>query len=108
MRTWYCIGDKESVPRQGARVVKTETLGDIAIFRTMDDQVHALADRCPHRGGPLSPGIVHGGKVSCPLHNWSIDLSSGAVVGPDEGCVGRFALKEEDGKLYLALSRDHG
>ena len=76
---------------------------DVAIFRTRDDQVFALRDACPHRGGPLSQGIVHGTSVSCPLHNWKIDLASGQALGPDEGCTNVFATRVEDGKVYLAL-----
>ena len=77
--------------------------GNVAIFRTGDDRVFALADRCPHKGGPLSEGIVHGDRVTCPLHNWSIALPSGSAIAPDEGCAARYEVRVEDGRVYVAL-----
>lgn len=99
---WIDVGRLEDIPRQGARVVRTLD-GDIAVFRTADDAVFALRDRCPHQGGPLSQGIVHGRKVSCPLHGWNIDLEDGQAVAPDVGHCGRFEVKVEDGQVWLAL-----
>lgn len=99
---WVPVGHIDDIPRQGSRVVKTAG-GDIAVFRTVDDEVFALADRCPHKNGPLSQGIVHGRRVTCPLHNWVIDLSSGEAQGPDAGCAGTIPLRLADGKIELAL-----
>jgi len=93
------------IPPLGARVLARpdDPRGNVAIFRTGDDRVFALADRCPHKGGPLSEGIVHGDRVTCPLHNWSIALGSGAAIAPDEGCAARYEVRVEDGRVYLAL-----
>ena len=88
------------IPRQGARVVKTP-VGCIAIFRTADDQVFALEDRCPHKGGPLSEGIVHGTSVTCPLHAWVFDLNTGVAQGADEGGVKTFAVRIRDGRVLM-------
>lgn len=97
------IGTLNDIPRLGARVVQTEH-GDIAVFRTVDDAVFALADRCPHKGGALSQGIVHGKSVTCPLHNWRINLIDGKAVAPDEGYTRRFAVfVDADGQLFLDL-----
>src|SRR5262249_36374804 len=93
---WRDVGSLEEVPRQGARTVTTP-IGDIAIFRTLGDAVFALEDRCPHKGGPLSQGIIHGNAVTCPLHNWVIDLASGQASSPDEGCVRRIPVRLEGG-----------
>ena len=60
---------------------------DVAVFRNDQDQVFALLDRCPHKGGPLSQGIVFGTSVACPLHNWTIGLDDGCAKAPDEGCT---------------------
>ena len=68
-----------------------------------DDNVFAIKDECPHKKGPLSQGIVHGTTVTCPLHNWKIDLKSGEALGPDEGCANVFPIKVEDGKVFLSL-----
>jgi nitrite reductase (NADH) small subunit len=99
---WFDIGPLEHVPRRGARTVKTPRR-EIAVFRTASDEIFALENRCPHRGGPLSEGIIHGRKVACPLHNWIIDLESGAAMGGDEGCARRFPVKIEKGRIYLEM-----
>jgi nitrite reductase (NADH) small subunit len=89
------------IPRLGARVVKTATHGNIAVFRNADDEVFAVEDKCPHKGGPLSQGIVYGKRVACPLHNWNIELGDGCAVAPDQGCAKTFAVEIKDGTVYL-------
>jgi nitrite reductase (NADH) small subunit len=96
------VGALEEIPARGARIVKT-ALGDVAIFRTSEDEVFALRDQCPHKRGPLSQGIVHGAAVTCPLHNWVISLATGEAQGLDHGCTPRFAVKLEKGRVLLAL-----
>ncbi len=100
-RSWVAVGTLEDIPREGARLVKTDA-GCIAVFRTVDDKVYALDDRCPHKGGPLSQGIVHGGSVTCPLHNWVFDLATGLAQGADDGAVPVTAARVEDGQVLLA------
>jgi len=102
MSNWIEIAALEEIPRLGSRVVKTDTM-NVAVFRTRDDQVFAVKDACPHKQGPLSQGIVSGTTVTCPLHNWKIDLESGCALGPDEGCTNTFNAKVENGKVYLSL-----
>ena len=103
MSAFVDIGALEDVPVQGARVVRTAQ-GCIAVFRTFDDRVFALDDRCPHKGGPLSDGIVYGKQVACPLHNWQIDLASGEALAPDVGCAHRHAARVENGRVQLSLN----
>ncbi|MGB0682188.1 MAG: nitrite reductase small subunit NirD [Magnetovibrionaceae bacterium] len=102
MTSWIDVGALDDIPRQGARTVKSAR-GDIAVFRTLDDDVFALYDRCPHRGGPLSQGIVHGRKVACPLHNWVIDLTSGDATGADEGCAEKVHVELSAGRVRLFI-----
>jgi len=97
---WAYICALDDIPVLGARVVAREA-GNIAIFRNGDDVVFALLDRCPHKGGPLSQGIVFGTRVACPLHNWTIALDSGCANEPDEGCTQSFAVKLVDGRVLL-------
>jgi len=104
---WLEIGTLDDIPRQGARVIRRAD-GDIAVFRTLDDEVFALRDKCPHKGGPLSQGIVHGNKVACPLPDWKISLDTGVAVAPDEGCAARFPVRLEGDKLFLSLTPDEG
>lgn len=96
------IGHLDDIPRRGARCV-TSPLGRIAVFRTEADEVFALEDRCPHRGGPLSQGIVHGAAVTCPLHNQVISLRDGLVQGPDTGAVRSFQLRLDPATLAIEL-----
>ncbi|MEP7454014.1 nitrite reductase small subunit NirD [Phyllobacterium sp. SB3] len=100
MDNWIAIGSINDIPRRGARCVMTPQ-GKIAVFRTMEDQIFAIDDHCPHKGGPLSQGIVHGAAVTCPLHNWVISLETGKALGADEGIVRTIPVKF-DGELVLA------
>ena len=101
MSDWIHICALNDIPVLGARRVARDTGLDVAIFRNEADGVFALLDRCPHKGGPLSQGIVFGERVACPLHNWNIELQSGCAVAPDEGCTQKFSVKVEDGQVYL-------
>ena len=101
-QNWIDIGQLNDIPRQGARCVKNgETT--IAVFRTADDRVFALEDKCPHKNGPLSQGIVHDGCVTCPLHNWVISLETGEAQGADVGRTVSFPVRLENGRILLAL-----
>ncbi|QNP59410.1 nitrite reductase small subunit NirD [Paenacidovorax monticola] len=101
MTQWTPICRTDEIPVLGARRVARERGLDVAVFRNDADQVFALLDRCPHKGGPLSQGIVFGTSVACPLHNWTIGLCDGQAAAPDEGCAPRFAVKVEAGVVYL-------
>lgn len=100
---WIDIGSLDDIPERGARQVKTPA-GCVAIFRTGADEVFAASDRCPHKGGPLSEGIVHGQKVTCPLHNWVFDLNTGQAQGTDEGRIATYPVRIEAGRLLLEAS----
>lgn len=99
---WIAIGAIDDIPRRGARCVKSGDM-TIAVFRTADDRVFALEDKCPHRNGPLSQGIVHDGCVTCPLHNWVISLETGQAQGADEGSVITIPVKLEEGRVLISL-----
>jgi len=102
MSQWIEVVGLKDIPVLGSRVIETgET--NIAVFRGSDDQVFAVKDACPHKQGPLSQGIVHDGVVTCPLHNWKINLSNGEAQGPDSGCVNVYPVKVEGGCVYLQL-----
>ena len=101
MNDWVEIGRVEAIPRRGARCVNTPG-GKIAVFRTAEDQIFAIEDRCPHKGGPLSQGIVHAAQVTCPLHNWVISLETGKAQGADEGSVRTIPLEVIDGRIFMA------
>jgi nitrite reductase (NADH) small subunit len=101
MSDWTAICRVDDIPVLGSRrVTRTQGL-DVAVFRNDANEVFALLDRCPHKGGPLSQGIVFGTSVACPLHNWTIGLCTGQAAAPDEGCTPKFAVKVEEGQVYL-------
>ena len=103
MTQWTPVCNLTDITPLGARVLTTAAHGDIAVFRNADDEVFAVLDKCPHKGGPLSQGIVFGRKVACPLHNWNIELDKGCAVAPDEGCVKTFPIRIEDGSVHIQL-----
>lgn len=100
MSDWIDIGPLEAIAPRGARVVKT-AFGCVAVFRTAKDEVYALDNACPHKQGPLAEGIVHGAKVTCPLHNWVFDLETGQAQGADEGQVATYPARVEEGRVLL-------
>ncbi|MBL8521814.1 MAG: nitrite reductase small subunit NirD [Betaproteobacteria bacterium] len=99
--TYIPICNLEDIPVLGARRYRRADGKVIAIFRNAEDRVFALHDRCPHRGGPLSQGIVFGESVACPLHNWCITLNDGCAVAPDTGTVERFPVRVVAGQVEL-------
>jgi nitrite reductase (NADH) small subunit len=103
---WRYVCKLDELPVLGSRVLARSEGegGNIAVFRNDRDAVFALLDKCPHKGGPLSQGIVFGERVACPLHNWSIELKSGDAVAPDAGCTKRFPVKVFAGKVFIGLS----
>lgn len=96
------LGPVTALPERGARCVRLPEL-TIAVFRTGSGEIFALRDECPHRGGPLSQGIVHGARVTCPLHDWVIDLATGCATGPDEGATQTFRVSVVDGRIVLEV-----
>ena len=98
---WLDIGWVDEIPLRGSRVVQVTGGDDIAVFRTGDGKVFALRDRCPHKHGRLSQGMVHGGAVACPLHNWRISLSSGEALGEDKGCTPTVPVRIDAGRVLI-------
>jgi len=106
MSQWHALCNLADIPLLGARVV-SHPEGDIALFRTADDLVFALRDKCPHKGGPLSQGLVHGhgetARVTCPLHGWNLALATGEACAPDVGCARKFPARISDGQVWIEL-----
>lgn len=106
MKQWQEICRLADIPPLGARVV-AHADGDIALFRTADERVFALRDKCPHKGGPLSQGLVHGSgdeaRVTCPLHGWNLALATGEACAPDVGCARKFPARIADGDVWIEL-----
>lgn len=98
--SWIDIGHIEDVPVRGARLLKT-SVGCIAVFRTADAEVFAASNTCPHKKGPLVEGIVHGQKVTCPLHNWVFDLNTGEAQGADEGRIDTYPVRLDGDRILI-------
>ena len=98
---WTLICRVDDIPVLGSRRVARKGGPEVAIFRNAEDKIFALLDRCPHKGGPLSQGIVFGRAVACPMHNWTIGLADGEAKAPDHGCTARFAVRVDAGEVFL-------
>lgn len=96
---WIDIGAIDDIPLRGARKLRTH-LGCVAVFRTDRDEVFATGGTCPHRGGPLAEGIVHGRAVTCPLHNWVFDLETGQARGEDAS-IPTYPVRVERGRILI-------
>ena len=100
---WVDVGHSDDVPLRGSRVIATG-IGDVAVFKSADGTLFALRDRCPHKGGPLSQGIVHGRGVTCPLHNWVTSLETGEAQGADSGCTPTIPLRIDNGRILVSIA----
>ncbi len=100
--TWLDIGPVDQLPALGARTLPVQGGEEIAIFRTANGMVHALINKCPHKAGPLSQGIVHDTTVTCPLHSWRISLLTGEALGDDKGCVPVIPVKIDGGRIFIS------
>lgn len=98
---WLDVGALEDIPLRGARTVPVEGGEEIAVFRTGAGRVYALVNKCPHKQGPLSQGIVHGDAVACPLHNWVISLATGEAQGADVGCTPTIPVQVLSGRVMI-------
>lgn len=97
--SWIDVGALDAVPLRGARILKTQ-MGCVAVFRTDAEEVFAASNTCPHKGGPLSEGIVHGQSVTCPLHNWVFDLNTGEAKGED-GRIETYPVRVQAGRILI-------
>lgn len=100
---WVRITPSDNIPPREGRAV-TVAGREIAIFN-LGDRFFATDNRCPHKGGPLSDGIVTGAAVVCPLHAWKVNLETGAVERPaaEAACVATYPVCVRDGVVVLGL-----
>ncbi|OMF32217.1 nitrite reductase [Paenibacillus sp. FSL H8-0548] len=104
MTTKLLVANLSDIDIKGSRTIKIKET-EIAVFRLTDGSVLAVENKCPHKGGVLSEGMVCGTAVHCPLHDWKIDLRSGRVQEPDEGCVVTFEteIDQVSGSIYVTI-----
>jgi nitrite reductase (NADH) small subunit len=92
------------IPQLGAKRFDT-AWGPVAVIRAFNGEVYAIHDSCPHKQGPLSEGMVHGSQITCPLHNWTIDLATGEATGADEGQVRCFNTTIDNDDVWISLKK---
>ncbi len=87
---------------------KTVVVGDreVALFN-VDGTFYALDNTCPHQGGPLAEGWVENGRVTCPWHAWTFNLSDGSMTLGDFACVDTFDVRTADGVVHVRRSAAH-
>lgn len=87
----------------GRRIVLEDPELEIAIFKLANGKIKAIENRCPHKGGVLSEGMVSGEHVFCPMHDWKISVVDGKAQAPDVGCVHKFEVEVEDNEVFILL-----
>ena len=102
--SWIDLGPLNEFPADRPVLKKDEAGRRYACVRQGSD-IHAIDDRCPHQGYPLSQGTVKGGVLTCEWHNWKFELGSGACTFGGES-VRRYPTKVEDGRVHLNCAVD--
>src|SRR5262249_10915623 len=75
----------------------------IAVFN-VGGRYYATDDTCPHRGGPLSEGVLQDDVVTCPWHGSKFNVTTGAVLSPPaQSGVTHYPLRESGGELSIEL-----
>jgi toluene monooxygenase system ferredoxin subunit len=88
--------------------------GQAVLLVHVDDQFHAYEDRCLHKQVRISDGELRGRVLTCPVHEWEYDVSTGACINPRDRCLRRFALEVRDGAVFIDVDAaqqngsDHG
>ena len=102
-KKWARMARCEDIPLREGRCLRAGD-GEIAIFN-LGDRFLAVSNRCPHKGGPLSEGIVSGDAVVCPLHSWKVNLETGDVERPADtlACAESFPVRVEGGVISVEL-----
>ena len=75
---------------------------EIAVFRQRDGRLFATQNRCPHKNGPLSEGVIGSGTVICPFHAQKYDLCTGRGPVPDQ-CLRTYPVREVNGEIVVSL-----
>ena len=102
---WIDLGPLSEFPAE-APVLRKDDTGRRFACVLRGGEVHALDDRCPHQGYPLSQGALRDGVLTCEWHNWKFELASGACTFGGEP-VRRYATRIEGGRVQLEPGRRH-
>ena len=101
----YDLGPVEQIPFGEGRLLRIGHV-PVAVFRARGGSVYATQALCPHRGGPLSDGIIGGGELQCPLHGYKFELGTGKPLGNDCNALKTYHVEvTEQGHIRIALER---
>ena len=92
----------EDMPDRRGVCVRVDDI-DVGLFR-VDGEIHALENRCPHAGDPLSEGSLDGAILTCAAHGWCFDVRTGfRPQDPDGFPIPRFAVRVTGGDVEIDL-----
>jgi len=74
----------------------------IALFN-VNGSFYAIDNACRHRGGPLGEGSLEGNVVTCPLHMWDYDVTTGEFTANREIKVATYPVQVEGAEIKIAV-----
>ena len=99
--SWIPVADDSKV-KEGVPLAVYPRGVNILLVR-VDGVVHAMANKCAHMACPLEGGRLERYVITCPCHDWSFDVRSGAFTQANEIVIATYPTKLEDGKIMLGL-----
>ena len=76
---------------------------DTYVFANAGGELHALDGVCPHSGGPLAHGALHGHAIVCPWHAWEFDCRTGEHDFNPSIRLARVPVTVDGDSVYLEL-----
>jgi nitrite reductase (NADH) small subunit len=85
------------------KVMEAEVNGVQICLASLNGELAALDNICPHRQGPLGQGWIEGDAVICPWHSWAFSLKTGLAEYPAHERVDVFPVKIEGDNVLIDL-----
>jgi len=95
------LGRVEDFPLGSCQTVELPEGLELGIYN-IDGEFHAISNFCPHKGAPLSEGILCGHVIECGLHGWQFDVRTGKCLTVSES-IERYEVFVEDGVLKVRV-----
>ena len=97
---WVAVAQATDLAPQSSRVVRAGEL-ELALIHTR--RFFALGNACPHTGGPLGKGLVQGNIVTCSLHGWQFDCTTGTCLTKKGQHQPRYAVKIDQEQVWVEV-----